>query len=139
MAIFNQVKGDRVASPEAVTLVGDEAFFHGVLAAKGSVRVEGVVEGDVTDAVNVDIGKRGRIKGNVAAEAVTVAGIVEGDVVCSRSIEILAGGRVTGNIRTPSLRIEQGAVFDGGCAMGAAEEEAAGGDDQASYHQAERS
>lgn len=136
MAIFNQVKGDRVASPEAVTLVGDEAFFHGVLSAKGSVRVEGVVEGDVSDAVNVDIGKRGRVKGNIAAEAVVVAGTVEGDLVCSRSIEILAGGRVNGNIRAPSVRIETGAVFNGTCAMGAGE--ASEGSDQ-SYQAAERS
>ena len=138
MAIFNQVKGDRVGSPEAVTLVGDEAFFHGVLAAKGSVRVEGVVEGDITDSVTVDIGKRGRVKGNVAAEAVTVAGSVEGDLVCSRSIEILSGGRVSGNIRAPSVRIEQGAVFDGGCSMTSADEPASGSDDQ-SYEPAERS
>ena len=116
MAIFNG-KGDRASSPEAVTLVGDEAYFHGVLSAKGSVRIEGVVEGDLTDAVSVDIGKKGKVKGNIAAESLSVAGLVEGDAVCARSIEILAGGRVAGNIRTPRLRIEDGAAFDGSCAM----------------------
>ncbi len=136
MAIFNQVKGERVGAAEAVTLVGDEAFFHGVLAAKGSVRVEGTVEGDVTDAVSIDIGKRGRVKGNIAAEAATVAGVVEGDLVCSRSIEILAGGRVTGNIRAPSLRIEQGAVFDGSCSMGSAGSASDSGEQ--SYQSADR-
>jgi len=137
MAIFNQVKGERSSSPEAVTLVGEEAFFHGVLAAKGSVRVEGIVEGDITDAVAVDVGKKGRIKGNVAAEAITVAGSVEGDVVCSISVEIMTGGRVTGNIRTPSLHIEKGAHFDGNCSMGSPELSDAAGDE--SYHAAERS
>lgn len=121
MALFNG-KNDRMASPEAVTLVGEEAYFHGMLAAKGSVRIEGTVEGDITDAMNVEIGKKGKVKGNVAAESLSVAGLVEGDVVCSRSIEILAGGRLTGNIRTPRLRIEDGAMFDGSCAMLAAEE-----------------
>lgn len=106
-----------MGSPEAVTLVGEEAYFHGVLAVKGSLRVEGVVEGDITDAISVEIGKKGKIKGNIAAETVSVAGTVEGDLVCSRAVEVLAGGRVAGNIRTPSLRIEEGALFDGSCAM----------------------
>ena len=37
MGVF---KGDRAgAGPEAVTLIGEEAYFHGVLAVKGSLRV----------------------------------------------------------------------------------------------------
>ena len=111
-----------MGSPEAVTLVGEEAYFHGVLAVKGSLRVEGIVEGDITDAISVEIGKKGKVKGNIAAETVSVAGSVEGDLVCARAIEVLAGGRVAGNIRTPSLRIEEGASFDGSCSMAAADE-----------------
>ena len=130
MAMFNP-KGERTGAAETVTLVGEEAYFHGVLAAKGSVRVEGVVEGDVTDAVTVDVGKKGRIKGNVAAETIAVAGVVEGDIVCSGSIEILSGGRVAGNIRTTSLHIEKGAFFDGSCTM-------ASKDGAESYQTAER-
>lgn len=109
---------DRPDSREAVTLIGEEAYFHGVLAAKGSLRVEGVVEGDVTDAVSVEVGKKGRVKGNVATESLSIAGVVEGDVVASRSVEILSGARLTGNLRTPRLKIEEGAVFDGTSAMG---------------------
>jgi cytoskeletal protein CcmA (bactofilin family) len=116
MAIFSG-KGDRMDNREAVTLVGEEAYFHGVLAAKGSLRVEGVVEGDITDAVNVEVGKKGKVKGNVAAESLSIAGSVEGDVVASRTIELLAGGRLSGNIRTPTLRIEEGSFFEGNCAM----------------------
>lgn len=114
---------DRPGSSEAVTLIGEEAYFHGVLAAKGSLRVEGVVEGDVTDAVSVEVGKKGRIKGNVAAETLSIAGVVEGDVVATRSVEILAQARMIGNVRTPRLKVEDGATFDGSVAMGAAEGE----------------
>lgn len=120
MAIFSS-QGSRPDGREAVTLVGEEAYFHGVLAAKGSLRVEGSVEGDITDAVSVEIGKKGRVKGNIAAETLSVAGEVEGDVVASRSIEILSQGRVCGNIRTPRLRVEEGALFDGSCVMASVE------------------
>ena len=110
-------KGGDGPSSEAVTLIGEEAYFHGALSVKGSLRVEGVVEGDITDAVSVEIGKKGRIKGNVAAETLSVAGAVEGDVVCARSVELLANSHFTGNVKTPRLRVEDGAFFDGTCAM----------------------
>ncbi|MDE2039932.1 MAG: polymer-forming cytoskeletal protein [Elusimicrobia bacterium] len=114
MAIFKPKDG---AGAEGLTLIGEEARFHGLIAAKGSLRVEGVVEGDITDAVAVEIGRKGRVKGNVAAQTVSVAGQVEGDIVCARSLEVLAGARLSGNIRSPSLRFEEGARFNGGCAM----------------------
>jgi len=114
-------KGDRILSTEAVTLIGEEAYFHGTLTVKGSLRVEGTVEGDITDAVSVDVGRKGRIKGNIAAEALVLAGEIEGDVVAAREIEILGQGRLIGDVRTPSLRIEEGAFFNGHCEMSAAE------------------
>jgi cytoskeletal protein CcmA (bactofilin family) len=107
---------------EGMTLIAEEAFFHGSLVAKGSLRVEGAFEGDVTDAVDVEVGVKGRVLGNLAAESVVIAGEVVGDVVASRSVEILAGGKLTGDVRTPKLRIDEGAFFDGACSMGTADE-----------------
>ena len=103
---------------EGMTLIGEEAFFHGMLSAKGSLRIEGVLEGDISDAVDVEVGARGRILGNVAAETLTVAGEVVGNVVASRCVELLASARLSGDVRTPKLRVDEGAFFDGACAMG---------------------
>ena len=102
---------------EGMTLIGEEAFFHGALAVKGSLRVEGVFEGDISDAVDVEVGVHGRILGNVAAETLVVAGEVVGNVVVSRSVELLSSARLSGDIRTQKLRIDEGATFDGTCAM----------------------
>jgi cytoskeletal protein CcmA (bactofilin family) len=103
---------------EGMTLISEDAFFHGTLAVKGSLRVEGVFEGDISDAVDVEVGARGRILGNVAAERVTVAGEVVGNIVAAASVELLATARLAGDIRAPKLRIDEGAYFDGTCAMG---------------------
>ena len=106
-------------SREGMTLIGEEAHFHGALTAKGSLRVEGTFEGDISDAADVEVGARGRILGNVAAEALIVAGEVVGDVVASRSVELLSSAKLSGDVRTPKLKIDEGATFDGCCAMGA--------------------
>lgn len=113
MALFNAQDG----GGQAVTLIGAEAYFHGLLTVKGSLRIEGVVEGDISDAVSVEIGKNGRVKGNIVTETLSIAGEVSGDVIASRSIELLASGRLNGKIRTAKLRIEDGAIFEGQCLM----------------------
>ncbi|MFA6003688.1 MAG: polymer-forming cytoskeletal protein [Elusimicrobiota bacterium] len=115
--MFESKKSDKFDNRESMTLIGEEAYVHGMLAAKGSLRVEGTVEGDITDAVAVEVGKKGHVKGNLAAESVSIAGHVEGDVVASRHVEILAHARLEGNIRTPNLRVEDGASFEGACSM----------------------
>jgi cytoskeletal protein CcmA (bactofilin family) len=103
---------------EGMTLISEDAIFHGTLVVKGSLRVEGAFEGDISDAVDVEVGAKGRVIGNLAAESVVVAGEVVGDIVAARSLEILPGGRVTGDIRAPKLRIDDGAFYEGACSMG---------------------
>ena len=117
--------GDKAArgdTREGMTLISEEAFFHGSLVAKGSLRVEGGFEGDISDAVDIEVGVKGRVIGNLASESIVIAGEVVGDVVASRSVEILASGRVTGDVRTPKLKIEEGAFFDGSSSMGTGED-----------------
>ena len=103
---------------EGMTLISEDAFFHGTLVVKGSLRVEGAFEGDISDAVDVEVGAKGRVTGNLAAETVVIAGEVVGDIVAARSLEILPGGRVTGDIRTLKLKIDDGAYYEGACSMG---------------------
>ncbi len=107
---------------EGMTLICEEAFFHGSLTAKGSLRVEGTFEGDISDAADVEVGARGRILGDVAAESLVLSGEIVGNVVASGSVELLAGSRLTGDLRTPKLRVEDGASFDGTCAMTSGED-----------------
>lgn len=116
VSLLNGRKGSAGAEGE-LTVIGAEAHFQGIMTLKGSLRVEGAVEGDVRDATSVQVGAGGRVQGTIAAETVSIAGQVSGEVVASRQIEVLASGRVSGRIRTPKLRIEEGAVYDGECAM----------------------
>jgi cytoskeletal protein CcmA (bactofilin family) len=115
-------KGGRGDAREGMTLISEEAFFHGSLVVKGSLRVEGAFEGDISEAVEVEVGAKGRVVGNLAAETVVIAGEVVGDIVASRSLEILSTGRLTGDVRTPKLKIDDGATYDGSCSMGSGEE-----------------
>jgi cytoskeletal protein CcmA (bactofilin family) len=109
----------RADGSSGMTLIAEEAFFHGTLAAKGSLRVEGSFEGDIADAVDVEVGAKGRIRGNVAAETVVVAGEIVGNVVAAGFVELLSTARLTGDLRAQRIKIDEGAFFEGVCAMGA--------------------
>ena len=116
MALFKNAGAH--SAGQMLTLIGPEAFFHGAVTVRGSIRVEGEVEGNITDAQDVVVGKSGRVRGNISGERIEIGGMVVGDVVSSVHLELKATARVTGNIRTAKILIEDGAVFDGNCSMG---------------------
>jgi cytoskeletal protein CcmA (bactofilin family) len=106
-----------VAADGMVTVIGPEAFLQGVLTAKGSLRIDGKLEGSITDGQTVVVGQGGAVRGDIAAETVVVGGTVTGNITAAAQVEILAAGKVQGDVRTPRLTIEDGAFFDGRCSM----------------------
>ncbi len=124
MALFSRGAERRFDGGDITTTVGHEATFQGVLNVRGSLRVDGEIEGNILEAQTVVIGPKGRVRGDISAEHVVVAGSVTGEISASAQLELKPGARVRGNIRTPKLTIDDGAVFEGRCAMaeGAAED-----------------
>jgi hypothetical protein len=46
-----------------------------------------------------------------------IHGTINGDIIATQRLELGRAAKVNGNIQTPSLVIEQGAVFEGSCKM----------------------
>ncbi|MDD2806259.1 MAG: polymer-forming cytoskeletal protein [Elusimicrobiales bacterium] len=101
------------------TVIGTEAYFQGTLTAKGSLRVDGRIDGSIVDAKIVTVGKTGKVKGDISCEICYVSGEVRGNVTALDHIEALAGSRIDGDMRSPRIMLEEGAVFNGNCTMDA--------------------
>jgi len=99
------------------TVIGNDAYFQGTLTAKGSLRVDGRVDGSIVDAKLVTIGKSGKVKGDVSCEVCYISGEIKGNVTALEHIEAQAGSRIDGDLRAPRVTIEEGAVFNGNCSM----------------------
>lgn len=99
------------------TVIGNEAYFQGTLTAKGSLRIDGRVDGSVVDAKTVTIGKSGKVKGDVSCEVCYVCGEIRGNITALDHVEALAGCRIDGDIRSPKVMLEEGALFNGSCSM----------------------
>jgi len=99
------------------TVIGNEAYFQGTLTAKGSLRIDGRIDGSIVDAKIVTIGKSGKVKGDISCEICYVCGEIKGNITALDHIEAHAGSRVDGDIRSPRIMLEEGALFNGSCSM----------------------
>lgn len=99
------------------TVIGNEAYFQGTLTAKGSLRIDGRVDGSIVDAKIVTVGKSGKVKGDISCEVCYVCGEVNGNITALDHIEALSGCRVDGDLRSARIMLEEGAMFNGNCSM----------------------
>jgi len=94
------------------TIVGEGTRIAGQLSVKGTIRIDGILEGDV-HADWVVVGETGLILGNIRSRGVVVGGTVEGNIEAAETVEFMEKAAMTGEIRTPKLALSEGAVFDG--------------------------
>lgn len=99
------------------TVVGPDTVFQGTIKTKNSVRIDGKVEGGITEANGVIIGEKGLVQGDVNARVVVIGGKVTGNVTATHSLEILSKAQVYGDVHSGLLSIGEGATFEGNCVM----------------------
>ncbi|MBV9926332.1 MAG: polymer-forming cytoskeletal protein [Acidobacteria bacterium] len=98
--------------------VGNGTTLTGEANFKGMLRVDGGLSGRVSSADGtLIVSTNGRVDANVEVAVAQIYGTVNGDITASKRIEMGRTAKVTGNIQTPTLAIEQGAIFEGSCRM----------------------
>lgn len=102
---------------EIETLIGENTVLQGTIKTKGSIRVDGRLEGNIIEASQVIIGEKGYVQGDITAQSVIIGGKVNGNVTALESIQLLSGAQLLGDIHTSILSIGEGAIFEGHCVM----------------------
>lgn len=98
--------------------VGSGTSLNGEVTFKAMWRIDGQFSGRIaSENGTIIVGNSGQVDANVEVAIATIHGSVNGDVIATQRIELGRTARVNGNIQTPSLTIEQGAVFEGSCRM----------------------
>lgn len=94
------------------TMVTGEANF------KAMMRVDGHLSGRVSSTSGtLIVGANGKVDANIEVAIAVIHGTINGDIIATQRLELGRAAKVNGNIQTPSLIIEQGAVFEGTCKM----------------------
>lgn len=98
--------------------VGNGTVLTGETTFKSMVRIDGQLTGKISSETGtLIVGNNGRLDANVDVAIATIHGTVNGDIIATQRLELGRTAKVTGNVQTPSLMIEQGAIFEGTCRM----------------------
>lgn len=100
-----------------LSLVGTKTTIEGVIKTEGNIRIDGKLVGDILAKANAAVGLTGVVEGNVTARNVSVAGNVRGTVTAHEKLILEGKSVMRGDIRAARLVVDEGAVFDGKCAM----------------------
>jgi cytoskeletal protein CcmA (bactofilin family) len=106
---------------DVIAFVGKGVEFKGVITYDGTVRIDGLMEGEIhTDGILL-VGADAVITAKVTAGTIISQGKITGDVVAAERIKLLAPAVIHGSVKTPILSMEEGVLLNGTCEMVQAE------------------
>ena len=91
--------------------------MEGKLTFDGIVQINADFRGEIISDGTLMVGSEAKIDARVVVDAVVVEGCIHGVVQAKDRIELRKGSTLVADIITPSLLIEDGAVFHGKCQM----------------------
>jgi cytoskeletal protein CcmA (bactofilin family) len=98
--------------------VGGGTDVTGEANFKAMMRVDGHFSGRISSTSGtLIVGNNGTVDANIEVAVAVIHGTINGDIIATQRLELGRAAKVHGNIQTPSLIIEQGAIFEGSCKM----------------------
>ncbi len=102
----------------AVTGVIDQGCeFEGKLCFQGTVRISGTFRGEIYTPDTLIIGEGARVNAQIDAGTVVISGEVTGSIKAKHRVEIHQPAVFRGDILTPSLKVDEGVIFEGSSKM----------------------
>jgi cytoskeletal protein CcmA (bactofilin family) len=97
--------------------IGPDLVVHGKLSGKSDLRIDGIVDGELSVDGTVIVGPDGSVSAPVDVGSLEVEGEVRGDVTARASVAIRPGGRLLGDVRARRICIDDGGSLQGGIEM----------------------
>lgn len=104
-------------SPDRLNVIVEGSKVIGDMVTESNLRIDGEVQGNVTVAAKIVIGKTGRIYGNLTCGDADIEGAVDGLLKIEGLLSLRSSATITGEITTSKLQVEEGANFSGNCTM----------------------
>jgi cytoskeletal protein CcmA (bactofilin family) len=110
---------DMASTDKVDSVIGASSLVKGDIHSRGTLRIDGTVEGNVRVDATVIIGEKGVVKANITANHVIIGGTVHGNVQGRERVEVLSTGRMYGDVTTAASKfvVAEGVIFEGRCSM----------------------
>lgn len=120
MAEIERLGNNRL--PEAIdgritALLDQGASFDGRLTFEGTVRIGGHFKGEIFTNDTLVINPGAQVEAQIEADTVIISGSVRGNIFARRKVIMHPPATFRGTVTTPSLRIDEGVVFEGASYM----------------------
>ncbi|MFN2385795.1 MAG: polymer-forming cytoskeletal protein [Thermoanaerobaculia bacterium] len=93
------------------------SLFQGELTFEETFRIDGKFEGTIRSGSELILGDSAEVNAEIYVRRLSVNGSLRGSVDATEKVEVLSRARVTADLRTPVLKVEEGAFFQGRCHM----------------------
>ncbi|MCF8256606.1 MAG: polymer-forming cytoskeletal protein [Flavobacteriales bacterium] len=119
--MFNRNSGNdsaRTSSTAMPNHINSDTVIEGSIRAKGNLRIDGTLKGDLECQGRLVVGATGIIDGDIRCENAEVEGTLKANISVTDLLTLKSTAKVHGDIMTKKLAIEPGAAFTGSCSMG---------------------
>ncbi|MDX8401707.1 MAG: polymer-forming cytoskeletal protein [Mariprofundaceae bacterium] len=99
------------------TLIGVHTKLSGELNFEGTVRIDGIFEGNIraTKDGMLIVSESAEIRGEVHVPRLQLHGLIKGNVHAADSIEIGPKGRLNGDLEYRTIQLAEGGAINGRC------------------------
>jgi len=94
-------------------LIDRGCSVEGKLAFDGTVQINGDFTGEILSDGTLIVGPEAKISARIQIDTIVVEGNVEGTIEAKQKVELRRGATLLGDIQSPTLVVEEGAVFQG--------------------------
>ncbi len=95
------------------TLIEEGSSFEGRLSYSGTAKISGQFRGEIFTRDQLIIAETADVKAEIEASFVVLKGQFEGNIVAHNKVVMIPPANFRGTVTTPSLKIEEGVVFEG--------------------------
>ena len=104
---------------QEITQIGHSVTIKGDISGNSDVRVAGNVIGGISIEGELIVERQGVVQAEIKTTTAVIAGSVKGNIECTDKLILESTSQFEGNIKTKRLIIQEGAIFQGNCQMGA--------------------
>ncbi|OPY77036.1 MAG: Polymer-forming cytoskeletal [Syntrophorhabdus sp. PtaU1.Bin058] len=112
-----KISNSEYEEKDITTVVADDLEIKGTIKFKTSVMLKGVFEGEIFSEGLLVVGPTAKVTATISTKTLVSHGEITGNVTATDQVTLKNTSLHNGDISTPNIIIENGAVFNGSCAM----------------------
>jgi cytoskeletal protein CcmA (bactofilin family) len=104
-------------SGQVTAILDQGSAFEGKLSFEGTVQIGGQFHGEIFTKDTLVIAQTARVEAQIEADVIIISGQVTGNIYARRRVIMHPPAIFKGTVTSPSLRIDEGVVFEGASYM----------------------